>query len=102
VQQLSVPLPPGPQFVIPGPPVAQLGGCPHEPLRQTAQSPLLQYAGGGAAQGQSPEFGKALTKALLYSDSDVVPIAALIQLVQAHEVPSCTPTQSESDVQDWS
>ena len=24
-QQLSVPLPPGPQFVIPGPPTAQLG-----------------------------------------------------------------------------
>jgi hypothetical protein len=26
VQQLSVPLPPGPQLVIPGPPGAQLGG----------------------------------------------------------------------------
>src|SRR5580658_7204568 len=41
VQQLSVPLPPGPQLVIPGPPGAQLGGAPASPASSaTAPSPL--------------------------------------------------------------
>ena len=48
MQQLSVPLPPGPQFVIPAPPGAQLGGCvasaepEDDPLEELKDDPLLE------------------------------------------------------------
>jgi len=55
MQQLSGPLPAGPQFVIPGPPGAQLGGLP--------QLPLWQTCSGGHNVPQAPQLFGSLGSA---------------------------------------
>jgi hypothetical protein len=66
----------------------------------------LQYAEGMFAQGQTAagELFAIFAKSPLYWLTALTPIAALMQLMHVpvpQKSPSVTPTQSESDAQDW-